>query len=408
MNKRIITIVFIGVVIYYLFLLFTPYSQDSVEGIVAYHQSRPYPMTHTEISGGSIPLYGRAFYLITRNNISEYPLLLGRSLSFISLIIICIAIKKCEYGSGSYLIAILLLLLQVPLLRFGVVNRPDMPALALAFLSFVIFIKRGEKSLMLIVPLLVISFFIKQPAPIATIASVGTILLHRKKYRESLVALVAGTILVAIPFLLSPVSWICMIEANQNQMGLEFGINTLLKVIPILFLSMLFIGNRDINWEFRLYLIFSILFATITSFKSGSNSNYFIETSLAISLIVRTITVSKYLWSSTFTKVVTVLLIFSVYTITFSLESLKISKDTITRLDQNFEDETIVQFDCTSLILAQKNVVIPDLHILNQLWNSSILDTNEIRNTVVRADTIICSNSDEIFWPNSILPKTRR
>jgi hypothetical protein len=289
MSKRIVILLAVIAVIYYVSLLLIPYSQDSVEGIVAYHQTQSYPTALADISKGSIPLYGKLFYLITQNNYLEHPVLVGRVFSFVALVAICIIIIYGKLGSGSWKIALTFLLFQAPLLRFGVVNRPDVPAIAFSFFAFVLFLNKGLRSLLIVVPLLVISFFIKQTGPVAATLSIGLILLYQGRFKVAFISLLAGSTLVAIPFFLSPVTWICMINGNQNEMGVLFGFNTIMKAIPTLFISLMLVENNSIDRRVRVYLIFSLLIAIVTSFKSGSNSNYFIEPAIIMALALRNI-----------------------------------------------------------------------------------------------------------------------
>ncbi len=409
MNKFALTTLLALIIGYYGYLLITPYSQDSVEGIVAYHQSQPYPYSDTELRTGSVPLYGRLYYMITGSFQTSSPLLGGRVVSLISLlsIAICIYFNPLKQN-GSFTLAITMLLLQVPLLRFALVNRPDLPALAVSHLALTVFLKWKERSLFYVIPLLVITFFIKQTAPIASIITIGTLLILDRRWKVIVGCVIGGVLLILVPFMLQPTMWFCMVRANQNSMALSYGITTLVKVLPLLLITISLLRYRLVPKELLIYLVSALIIALVTSFKSGSNSNYFIETAIVVSLIMYKTKVLQLIGSSRLNLILVFCVFSAGHTVVTSQMLLRQSKERVNELQSSTEYDSFVQFDCTSLVLANKVVLFPDLHIIDQLWESPLLDTLEIIRMTKRADTTVYNDYEKGYWPRSIIPLERR
>jgi len=198
-----------------------------------------------------------------------------------------------------------------------------------------------------------------------------------------------------------------MIRANQNSMDISYGLNTLVKVLPLLLITIGLLKYRLVPKELLLYLLSAVSIAFITSFESGSNSNYFIETAIVISLVMYKTAVLQLVGSFRLNILLLLCTLYSVHTVITSQMILRHSKNRVDQL-QSSEYDSFLQFDCTSLLLANKEIVFPDLHIIGQLWETPLLDTSEIIKRAKFADTTVYEECERDYWPHSLIPLERR
>lgn len=400
MNKRASYILLTLMITYYLWMLLTPYSQDSVEGILLAHQRSGYPRTLEESKQKAhIPLYGRLYYSLTES--PNASLLRGRLFSFLALgVITVLLLQRPHHHKRVPLLA--LLLLQAPLLRFGVTNRVDLLAICLVISAFVLYQKwRTSLSTLkttTIVLILVVGFYLKQTAIVPVSLILCFDLWRHKRYSYLIPGTVFMATLILLPMVHNRLLWIFMVQGNVNTIDLSNWLSIVMQLIPMFVIILIGMRNSSsslVKW----YLFVSILFALLSATKSGSNLNYFIEPAI----------VSVFLFSDPkrrFKKggvVFATLFLGALPAMYHSIQNYQQCRNAVMRYRSFEEGTTILAMDCTPILIANQNIAIVDLHISKQHWKSSLVDTTVLLQKAHSADLSDLISSDIQFAPSSII-----
>lgn len=400
MNKQLTLVLIALLTTYYLWMLFTPYSQDSVEGIVLAHQRSSYPNTIEESrERAHIPLYGRLYYSLTET--PDASLFQGRLLSLIALVSIGFLLSWST-EKKLRLQLLLFLLLQAPLLRFAIVNRVDLLAISVAIIAFILYHK-WKTTLTIqrtttIVLILVAGFYLKQTAIVSVSLIICIDLWRQKKYSHLFLGGTFMSALMLIPMIHNPLLWVFMVESNVNTINMANWLSNLVYLIPFFIVAI--IGLRATHSSLvKSYLSVALVVALCTAMKSGANLNYFIEPAVLLALLFST---SK-VFTTKATVLCTILLVGALPVIGQSIWSLKQCKSVVERYQFLDKNATILAPNCTPILIAQRKVAIVDLHIAKQLWSSSLVDTTVLLEKVQSADYVELESRDSIFIPLSIL-----
>jgi hypothetical protein len=192
-------------------------------------------------------------------------------------------------------------LASLTFLSYGIVSihglsaRADLVALCLSFAGFLVAYRfRNSNALMLAAPLMLAGFFYKQQFVAGPLA-VLVYLLHEKRYRHTLwfVAALAGEGLALLGYLewvIFPGEAILLHFFRYNlvsfawssfQIGMIF--LGLILVVPTLMGLEYLRHHRD--WLLGCYLAFAFLLSIVPTAKVGSDTNYFLEFVLILSVL---------------------------------------------------------------------------------------------------------------------------
>lgn len=402
MKSNILPIMLLLLIAYYGYMLLTPYSQDSVEGIVLAHQRGTYPQSLEESKQKAhIPLYGRLYYFLTED--TDATLLKGRSFSLISLVIIAGLLLLSMAEKQQRIPLLVLLLLQAPLLRFAVVNRVDLMAICCTISAFLLYRRwRDDITHLRMVPiilLLLCSFYLKQTAIIPLAMLIIYDQWRLKRYALLLRGVLLMSVMILIPMIHNPLLWIFMVESNVNTVNFVSWISLLVQVLPLLILCIIAHGNTP-HSLIKQYGILALGFALLTSLKSGANINYFLESTFLLMLLLAS---SPQAFQKTFKVAIIVSVIGALPVFVRSFTALEACKKDVKLYATLEKDATVLAANCTPILIAKRSVAIVDLHITKQLWYSSIVDTVSLLEKAQHADYIHLETIDSTYVPLSII-----
>lgn len=391
---------------YYLWMLLTPYSQDSVEGIVLAHQRNSYPQTLEESKQNAhIPLYGRLYYHLTED--TDATLLKGRSFSFLSLIFLISILLLSTAEKQQRVPLLVLLLLQAPLLRFAIVNRVDLIAISVTISAFLFYRKWREEITLLrmatIVLLLFCSFYLKQTAIIPLSILIIYDQWRLKHYTHLMVSALLLTLMILIPMIINPLLWIFMVESNVNTVDFKNWVTLLIQVTPLLILCIVVYGNTP-HSLIKLYGALALVFALITSLKSGANINYFLESTVLLILLLST---SPRGFQKKLKTIFVISMIGALPVVLQSNEGFRTCKKDVSLYTTLDKKATIFAANCTPILIAERNIAIIDVHISKQLWQSSIVDTVTLLKKAEYADFVHLATIDSTYVPLSLIPQKK-